>query len=89
MRTTLTIDDDVARQLREIVHRSGKPFKNVVNEALRAGIENDRIADVSRPYRLEPVSMGEVTGPFDLDKALQLADRLEDEETGRKLLLRK
>ena len=89
MRTTLTIDDDVARQLREIVHRSGKPFKNVVNEALRAGIENDRIADVSRPYRLEPVAMGEVTGPFDLDKALQLADRLEDEETGRKLLLRK
>lgn len=89
MRTTLTIDDDIARQLREIVHRSGKPFKNVVNEALRAGIENNRIADVSRPYRLEPVAMGEVTSPYDLDKALQLADRLEDEETSRKLLLRK
>ena len=89
MRTTLTIDDDIARQLREIVHRSGKPFKNVVNEALRAGMENNRIADVSRPYRLEPVAMGEVMGPYDLDKALQLADRLEDEETSRKLLLRK
>lgn len=89
MRTTLTIDDDIARQLREIVHRSGKPFKNVVNEALRAGMENNRIADASRPYRLEPVAMGEVTGPYDLDKALQLADRLEDEETSRKLLLRK
>lgn len=90
MRTTLTIDDDIAQQLREIVHRSGKPFKNVVNEALRAGMENNRIADVSRPYRLEPVAMGEVTGgPYDLDKALQLADRLEDEETSRKLLLRK
>ena len=89
MRTTLTIDDDIARQLREIVHRSGKPFKNVVNEALRAGMENNRIADVSRPYRLEPVAMGEVTGPYDLDKALQLADRLEDEETSRELLLRK
>ncbi|MDE0458617.1 MAG: hypothetical protein OXI15_15085 [Chromatiales bacterium] len=85
----MTIDDDIARQLREIVHRSGKPFKNVVNEALRAGMENNRIADVSRPYRLEPVAMGEVTGPYDLDKALQLADRLEDEETSRKLLLRK
>ena len=89
MRTTLTIDDDIARQLREIVHRSGKPFKNVVNEALRTGMENNRIADVSRPYRLEPVAMGEATGPYDLDKALQLADRLEDEETSRKLLLRK
>ena len=63
MRTTLTIDDDIARQLREIVHRSGKPFKNVVNEALRTGMENNRIADVSRPYRLEPVAMGEATVP--------------------------
>ena len=36
MRTTLTIDDDIARQLGEIVHRSGKPFKNVVTEASAA-----------------------------------------------------
>ena len=89
MRTTLTIDDNIARQLKEIVYRSGKPFKTVVNEALRAGIENNRIAGVTRPYRLKPVSMGEVTGPHDLDKALQPADHLEDEELARKLLLRK
>ena len=89
MRTTLTIDDDIARQLKEIVHRSSKPFKTVVNEALRAGIENNRIADVRRPYRLEPVAMGEVTGSYNLDKALELADHLEDEEVSRKLSLRK
>ena len=89
MRTTLTIEDTIARQLKEIVHRSGKPFKTVVNEALRAGIENNRIADVARPYRMKPVAMGEVTGPFDLDKALQLADHLEDGELVRKLLMRK
>lgn len=89
MRTTLTIEDSIARQLKEIVHRSGKSFKSVVNETLRAGIENHRIADVARPYRLKPVSMGEVKGPYDLDKALQLADNLEDEEVTRKLLLRK
>ena len=63
MRTTLTIDDTIARQLKEIVHRSGKPFKTVVNEALRAGIENNRIAGATRPYRLKPVSMGEVMDP--------------------------
>jgi len=89
MRTTLTIDDNIARQLKEIVHQSGKPFKTVVNEALRAGIENNRIVDVTSPYRLKPVSMGEVTGPYDIDKALKLADHLEDEELARKLLLRK
>lgn len=89
MRTTLTIDDNIARQLKEIVHCSGKPFKTVVNEALRAGIENSRIARATKPYRLKPVALGEVQGPYNLDKALQLADHLEDEEISRKLLLRK
>ena len=79
MRTTLTIDDNIARQLKAIGHRSGKSFKAVVNEALRAGIENNRIAAAARPYRLEPVAMGAVLGAFDLDKALRLADQLEDE----------
>ena len=89
MRTTLTIDDSIAQQLKAIGHRSGKSFKAVVNEALRAGIENNRIAAAARPYRLEPVAMGEVLGSFDLDKALGLADRLEDEEIARELQLRK
>ena len=89
MRTTLTIDDNIARKLKEIVHRSGKPFKTVVNEALRAGIENNQSARSTKPYRLKPVAMGEVREPYNLDKALQLADHLEDEEISRKLLLRK
>ena len=33
--------------------------------------------------------MGEVLGAFDLDKALRLADQLEDEEIARELQLRK
>ena len=37
----------------------------------------------ARPYRLEPVSMGGVAGPYHLDKALELADQLEDEEIAR------
>ena len=61
----------------------------MVNEALRAGIVNNRIAGVTRPHRLKPVLMGEVTGPYDLDKALRLADHLEDEELTREHLLRK
>lgn len=89
MRTTLTIEDGIAAQLREIAHRSGRSFKAVVNEALRAGIANNRIATRRKPYRLKPVALGAVVGPYDLDKALQLADRLEDEEIARKLQLRK
>jgi hypothetical protein len=35
MRTTLTIADRIARHLKQIAHRSGKPFKVVVNETLK------------------------------------------------------
>jgi hypothetical protein len=38
MRTTLTLDDDVAKQLREKTRRSGESFKMVVNETLRKGL---------------------------------------------------
>ena len=89
MRTTLTLEDGIAAQLREIAHRSGRSFKAVVNDALRAGIANNRISTRRKPYRLEPVALGAVVGPYDLDKALQLADRFEDEEIAHKLQLRK
>lgn len=64
-----------------------KPSRTAANEAPRADEKNDRIASSRKPYRLKPVSLGAVVGPCDLDKALQLADRLEDEEIARKLKL--
>jgi hypothetical protein len=38
MRTTLTLDDDVARLLEDAVHRQRRPMKQVVNDALRQGL---------------------------------------------------
>lgn len=38
MRTTLTLDPDVARMIEDAVHRVRKPRKDVVNEALRRGL---------------------------------------------------
>ena len=89
MRTTVTIEDALAKQLKDIVHPSGKSFNDVVNDALRAGIQDGRIVKASRPYRLVPQSMGDVSNRYDLDKTLDLADRLEDEELARKFRLRK
>ena len=76
MRTTLTIDDNIAKALKDAAHRSGKSYKQVVNETLRAGLSSNRIVDNAKPYRLKPVSMGEVTGEYNLTKALELADYL-------------
>lgn len=85
MRTTLTIDDHIARDLKELAHRTGKPFKVVVNEALEAGLVAGGTRRSPKRYRLRPSSLGTVRGGADLDKALALADLLEDEERGRKI----
>lgn len=89
MRTTLTIDERLARDLKEIAHRSGKPFKQVVNETLHAGLSAGKAPRRARRYRLKPASLGQPLPGIDLDKALQLADALEDVEIARKIELRK
>ncbi len=89
MRTTLTLDDRLARDLKEIAHRSGKPFKVVVNEALRAGLAATQTRRKPKRFRLRPASLGGVLPGIDLDKALAIADLLEDQEIRRKLELRK
>ncbi len=88
MRTTLTLDPDVAADLKRRSRRSGKPFRQVLNDAVRAGLRAQD-APPPRPYRLKPVSMGGPLPGINLDKALQLAGALEDDEIARKLALRK
>jgi plasmid stability protein len=80
MRTTLTLDDDLANRLRDDAHERGISFKAAVNEALRSGLEEARRP---RPYRLRARRMGPPA--VDLTKATQLATHLEDEELVRRL----
>ena len=89
MRTTLTIEDRIAKELKEMAHRSGKPLKVVVNETLQAGLAASQEQKKPRRYRLSPVSLGAIREGLDLNKALSLADALEDEELVRKMELRK
>jgi len=42
MRTTLSLDDDVTVMLQAAQKKQKKPFKQVVNDALRAGLEQQR-----------------------------------------------
>ena len=89
MRTTLTLDEDLATALKEKADESGRPFKEVVNSTLRRGLEAEIAPPPARTYRLEPASLGRPLRNVDLDKALRLADGLEDAELTRKLELRK
>ncbi|WP_440998081.1 hypothetical protein [Arhodomonas sp. SL1] len=88
MRTTLTIEDRLAEELKRAAHSSGKSFKQIVNEALRAGLAA-RERPSARPYHLEPAHMGGLAAGVDLTKARQLADRLEDDALAAKLEQRK
>lgn len=89
MRTTLTLDDDIAAALKEAAYRTGRSFKAAVNETLRAGLAAIEAPPRRKRYRVVPASLGGVRPGIDLDKALQLADALEDEGIARKLELRK
>lgn len=58
MRTTLTLDDDIAARLQGESRKTGRPFKTIVNEYLRAGLAQRRAASKATPFRVEPVRMG-------------------------------
>lgn len=72
MRTTLTLDDDVAQALRETVRTSGRSFKEVVNEALRDALATDATPTRRVPrFRVHPKACGFRAG-IDLTKLNQL-----------------
>ena len=77
MRTTLTLDADVARLLEEEVHRARKPFKQVVNEALRRGLSSPGGRRPMKRYRVRPVDSRLLPG-IDPARLNALADELED-----------
>jgi hypothetical protein len=82
MRTTLTLDPDVAAKLKDEARRQGVSFKEAVNSNLRRGLA--AAGPAAAPYRVPSRSMGAKPG-LDLDQARDLADRLEDEEVLRKM----
>src|SRR5262245_26605787 len=78
MRTTLTIDDDLDGLLKRRARELGRPFKDVVNTAIRAGLgEHVRPRAHGAPKTI-PHSFGFRPG-IDLDKLNQLVDELEAE----------
>jgi hypothetical protein len=55
MRTTLTLDEDVAAKLQELAKRSNSSFRVVLNDVLRRGLSvQARYQEEKTPFRLEP-----------------------------------
>jgi hypothetical protein len=84
MRTTLTLDPDVARRLEAEKKRSGKSLKKTVNDALRLGLGLGGKPAKAPRFEVRPHAFAFKAGA-DLDRMNQLSDELEADETARRL----
>ncbi|MBX3027140.1 hypothetical protein KF840_19750 [bacterium] len=78
MRTTLTLEEDVAREIAKLQKARDESFKDTVNALLRAGLASvqARRTGGARRYRTEPVSLGAPRLPNidDLSEVLAFAE---------------
>jgi hypothetical protein len=79
MRTTLTIDDDVLERARALAAKLQAPFKTIINEALRSGLDHVERPAEQKPYRTKPHAMGLKPG-HSLDNIQELLSQIEGED---------
>jgi hypothetical protein len=58
VRTTLTIDDDLAVLIEQEQRRSGASFKGTVNSLLRNGLMNTEDKAATKPFEIKAIPMG-------------------------------
>lgn len=75
MRTTLTLDDDLAEALKAQARRTDQPFKKVVNDTLRRGL-SPAMPEARPDYKVRPHDSGFRPG-VDPMRLSQLNDSLE------------
>ena len=84
MRTTVTLDRDVERMVRDVMHRSRRSFKETLNTALRAGLakpvrrRGSRFVVKSRPMGLragiDPTSLNKMADALEVDAFLEMIE---------------
>jgi len=78
MRTTIPVDDDLLDRARTAAERLQIPFRRVINQALRAGLETLEATAESRPYRTVSRALGLRKG-CNLDNIQELLSQVEGE----------
>jgi len=77
MRTTLTLDEDVAAKLKAEQRRAGRTFREVVNEALRQGLASQRVTAKRRSFEITASDLGDLKPGLSLDNVAELIERVE------------
>lgn len=78
MRTTLTLDDDVASLLRQEMQRSSIPLKSAVNHFLRLGLRQ-AAHPPKKSFTVKPISL-KIPSDFQFDSISELLEQLEGPE---------
>ena len=73
MRTTLTLDEDVAAKLKAESRRSGQSFKETVNECLRLGLRARQQPKPAKPFKIRDIGF---RSGLDYDCVWELLERL-------------
>lgn len=79
MRTTLTLDPDIAAKAKKGAAKLRKPFKEVINSALRVGLDEILAPPAAKPYRTRPRPLGLRRG-FSYDNISELIAAAEGED---------
>ena len=78
MRTTIRIDDDLYRQVKEKAARSGRTVAAVLEDAVRRGLHPNDEAPVRR-YKIRPMGSGGLRSGVDLSSNAALAEVMDED----------
>ena len=79
VRTTLTLNEEIAKRAKRCAARLGLSFKDVINRALEEGLSRLERQNQARPFHTEPVAMGLRQG-LSYDNIAELIARGESED---------
>ena len=88
MRRTLTLDDDVAAKVKTESQRAGRPFREIVNETLRRGLESPRATAQRRAFKVTARDLGNLKPGLSLDNIAELIEYVKGSLNRRSLSTR-
>lgn len=85
MRTTLTLDPDVAAMLKKEMRQQKATLKETINRALRVGLQAaPNAATPPKPYRMGTLNLGKPLMNLDsTSEVLAILDDIDFAETGK------
>lgn len=77
VRTTLTLDDDIAAKIKAQTRKTGRSFRDVVNDTLRRGLATAQATKTRAPFRVRARDLGGLRAGLQLDDVAGLLEQVE------------